>query len=102
MEYLEAVKSVQAHKVKENYLVIALSYSHKIVLPHKEGIAFLTSLSNAEQLKEDYNEPHRITSLDRTALTSTLMSRDEYEQYKIAALLNVSIDEVKAFALQAS
>ena len=102
MEYLEAVKKVQAKKLKENYLVIQLSYNNKIVLPHKEGIMFLTSLGNAEKFKEDYNEPHRITSLDRSDITSTLMSGEEYEQYKIAALLNVSIEDVKAFALQAA
>jgi len=30
------------------------------------------------------------------------MSGEEYEQYKIAALLNISIEEVKEFALKAT
>ena len=101
MEYLEAVKEVRTKKVKENFLVIEFSYN-KIVLPYKEGMAFLSSLSTAEKLNDDYGGMKRIIPFERTLITTTLMSGEEYEQYKIAALLNISIDEVKEFALKAA
>lgn len=100
MDYLQAIKAVQTKKPKENFLVIEFGYDCKIVLPYKDGMAFMTSFTNAEQLSEKYNEPHRIVGFKRDLLTIRIMSGEEYEQYKIAALLNISIDEVKEYALQ--
>lgn len=100
MEYLEAVKKVQAKKPKENYMVIKLDYNTHIVLPHSAGMSFMNALAHAEILKEPYNEPHRIVEFDRSAITTHLMSADEYERFKIAALLNVTPDEVKQYATQ--
>lgn len=102
MEYLEAVKTVRTTKIKENFMVIELSYSNKIILPYKDGITFLSSLNTAETLKEDYAQPHRIIPFARDMVKTSVMSGEEYEQYKIAALLNISIDEVKEYALKAA
>ena len=101
MEYLEAVKEVRTKKVKENFLVIEFSYN-KIVLPFKEGMSFLSSLSNAEKLNDNYGDMKRIIPFERELIKSSVLSGEEYEQYKIAALLNISIDEVKEFALKAA
>lgn len=98
MEYLEAVKKLKTQKVKENYLCIQVGYSTKIVLPYKEGLVFMGALENAEQLNEKYQEPHRIVPFNNGTLSITIMSGEEYEQYKIAALLNVSIEDVRRFA----
>ena len=98
MDYLEAVKKVQAKKPKDNYLVIEISYDSNLILPYKEGIVFLTSLVNAEQLRTPYGEKHRIVPIERTAIKSYIMSAEEYEQYKIAALLDLTMDEVKEIA----
>ena len=100
MEYLEALKKVQAKKPKENYLVVVLGYDNKLVFPYKDGMAFMSSLTNVEKLSESYSDPHRITEFDRGAITTHLMSADEYERFKIAALLNVTPDEVKQYATQ--
>lgn len=100
MEYAEALKKVQAKKPKENFMVITLGYDNKLVLPHKDGLAFMASLASVEKLSEPYNEPHRITEFDRSAITTHLMSAEEYERFKIAALLNVTPDEVKQYATQ--
>jgi hypothetical protein len=95
MDYAQALKKVQTKRVKDNYLVIQFSYDAKLILPHKDGLLMMTALANAEQLNDPYNEPHRIKELDRSRITVTQMSQEEYEQYKIAALLNLSVGEVR-------
>lgn len=102
MDYAEAVKKVQAKKLKENFLLIEMSYDKKLIMPYKEGVAFISSLANAEQLNDPYSKPKTITGLDREAIKSSVLSYEEYERIKIAALLNISLDEVKQFALETS
>lgn len=100
MDYKEALKKVQTKKVKENYMVINRSYNSKIVLPHKDGLLFLSSLNNAEQLNDPYNETHSITALQKDAISIRPMSCEEYEMYKIASLLKLSIAEVQELGLK--
>lgn len=102
MDYQEALKKVQSTKAKENFLIIKLGYDNTVVLPHKDGLVLMSSLSAAEQLNDEYNKKHSIGELDRSKITISQMSREEYERYKIATLLNLTLDEVKEAALQAS
>ena len=96
----EALKKVQA--TKENYMTFELSYDKKIILPYKDGIAFLVALSKAEQLKEPYGgEQHRITEFNRDTISARLLSHDEYIRIKIAALLGVKPEEVNPEVLVA-
>ena len=99
MNYEQAVKKVRAAKTKENYLVIEMGYDNTIVLPHKDGIAFLNALTSAEQLEESYNKPHRINPIERNKIKTQLMAAEEYESFKIAALLNITPAEAKEFAM---
>lgn len=98
MDYAAALKKVQAHKQRENYMMISLSYDKKLILPFKEGLAFMAALNLAEQFDDPYGKAHRIVPLDRSAITTTILSGVEYEQYKIAALMGVSIELVKEAA----
>lgn len=95
MEYAEALKEVQTKKPKENYLGIEISHDVKIVLPFKDGMAFITSLANAEQLKDGWGEKGHILSFDRTVLRTFVLSSEEYTRHKIATLLAIHVDEVK-------
>ena len=96
MEYAEAKKLVQVTKPKENYMLIKLSYDHSLVLPYKDGLAFMASLANAEQLTGDYDKK-RISAIEPENIITSLMSPDEYARYKIAALLNISVAYVKKY-----
>lgn len=97
MDYEQALKKVlSAKKAVENYLVITLNYDHKLILPYKDGLTFLSSLNQAEQLNEPYNKPHRITDLDRSKISVAPMSHEDYQRFKISALLNLTMDEVRA------
>ena len=95
MNYEQALKKVQAKKTKENYFVFTLAYDSKLVLPHKDGIILLTALQNAEFLHDPYNGKQSIAELPRDKIQVNQMSQEEYEQFKIAALLDITVAEVK-------
>lgn len=89
MDYNEALKKVTAIKPKENYLLIEISYDKTMVLPHKEGVLFLTSLANAELLEDSYGKPKRFTEFNKDMLKVSMLSAKEYQRIKIANLLKV-------------
>ena len=94
-------KTTTSQKVRENYLVIKFGYDHKMVLPHAAGLALMQALNQAESLLSGYSAPTRISPMDRDIFSASQMSWEEYEQIKIAALLNCTLDEVKEYALAA-
>ena len=102
MDYKEALKAVTTKKPKDNYMVVELDYSLKLLLPFKDGLTFMTALNNAELLETSYSKPTMITPIERDKIKSTVMSCDEYERIKIAALLQITPDEVKEHALKAA
>lgn len=95
MDLAEAIKKVKAEKPKENFMILEFPYDIKYLVPHKDGIAILAALVNAEKLSEEYNKPKRIEEIGREQVNTRLMSHSEYTRYKIAGLLNISPDEVK-------
>lgn len=95
MKYEEALKQVTTAKPQDNFMVVEFDYSTKYLLPYKDGVTLISCFANAEQLSEDYGKPKRILELERSAVSSRVMSRQEYQRFKIAALLGISPDEVK-------
>jgi hypothetical protein len=101
MEFKEALKKVQSSKVKENMIIVDMSYDKKLVLPYNQGLALLSALEHAEQMTENYSEKKKtITGVSPKEIKFTVMSRNEYEQIKIAMLLNVSLEDVKLYELE--
>ena len=98
-KYEVAVKELKAKKPPENYMVIQLSYSTKLVLTYKAGLAFMAALENAEVFKDSYTDRGHIIPLERDSITGHLMSSTEYTQIKIANILNVSLEDVKNIQL---
>jgi hypothetical protein len=106
-QYKEAKKTVQAQKHKGMYMVIHFDAGGwntdlRLVLPYDQGVAFIAPLQHAEQLQKINGEPVRITHLERDKIKITTLSREDYETYKMAALLGVSIDDLRAFEEQPS
>lgn len=101
-EYQKALKTVQSNKPKDSYMVIEFDYSNKVIVHHKEGIALLTSLNTAEHFEESYSGVSRIEPFDRDKLKASIMSAEEYQQYKIAMLLNVRVQDVRDHEKQAA
>ena len=98
-KYKAAAKKVNAAKPSENFMVVQLSYGTKLVLSHKAGLALITALENAEILKESYSDKCMIIPIERDAISTQFMSLQEYQQIKIANILNVSIEDVKNIQL---
>lgn len=98
-KYKAAAKKVSAAKPPENFMVVQLSYDTRLVLSHKAGLALITALENAELFKESYSEKCKIIPIERDAISTRFMSLQEYQQIKIANILNVSLEDVKNIQL---
>ena len=102
MDYTAALKKVTGpKKTSTNFMVLEFAYNNKIVLPHEDGVTILAALAQAEVLKNGYGEKPQIVGATRDVFTATSMGQDEYRSYKIAMLLNCTLDEVKQYALAA-
>lgn len=81
---------------KENFLAIEFDYSKSIVLPYDEGLRFVACLKNAELLEEQYNKPKAVKAFESAYFKTRILSRKEYEDIKIAAMLGITVDELNA------
>jgi hypothetical protein len=79
---------------KENFLAIDFDYNKSIVLPYDEGLRFVACLKNAELLDEPYSKAKTITGFQSNYFKTRILSRKEYEDIKIAALLGITVDEL--------
>lgn len=94
MNYQKALKQVQNQSVKPPFVLITLDYNTKLVVPHKDALTLLGALANAEQLHDPYGKSPHIMGIAKDKLQFQVMSRDMYEHYKIAALLNIPFDDL--------
>jgi hypothetical protein len=95
-EYEEALKKIYSKTPKENFLLIELDYSKSVCLPYEEGLKFLSCLKTAEMYSNEYNKPKTIQPFDGSHFKTRILSRKEYEDIKVAALLGVTVDELLA------
>ena len=98
-KYKAAAKKVNATKPSENFMVVQFFYNTKLILPHKAGLALLTALENAELFKDSYSNKYRIIPIEHNTVSTQFMSLQEYQQIKIANILNVSLEDVKNIQL---
>lgn len=98
-KYKAAAKKVNATKPSENFMVVQLSYDTKLVLSHKAGLALITALENAELFKESYSDRCKIIPIERDAISTQFMSLQEYQQIKIANILDVSLKDIQNIQL---
>ena len=101
MDYKEALDRAKNNKRAEGFMLVNVSYCKNLVLPHKDGVALLAALANAEQLHEPYDGQHRISGIDRDAVSTQLFSHADYLRVKVAALLGVKPGEVQTHEVAA-
>jgi len=94
MDYAQALKIVDENKPISGYLSINFGYSLSVILPYKEGLALLDTLSNAEKI-DDYGSGSPVRPLTKDDVRVTIISRSDYRKRKMAALLNVTIDALE-------
>jgi hypothetical protein len=94
MDYAEALKTVSSQKVKDSMMLIKLGWDTKLILPFKDGVAFMSCLVNAEVLLDPYDQKHSISEYRKDAIETRVMSHSEYVRIKVAALLGVKPDEL--------
>lgn len=104
MNFQDALLRVREMQNTSHYMVIDLNYDTRIVVSHEQGMTILTALATAEQMVGKTigsTDNPRIEPLQQQKIKITLMSRKDYERYKMAALMGVSYDEVKSAELLA-
>lgn len=94
MNYEAAAKQVRANKKRDTYLVFTFNYGDRYVLPHADGIALMTALQSAEKMPLYFGsgKPPEISQVGTGAVRVEPMSQEEYEDIKIAALLNIPLE----------
>lgn len=92
LTYAEAVKKVKTLKTKETYMVIRVD--ERLVLPHKDGMHLLQALQVAEALHA-WDDDRPIHSVNRESIRMNVLSAEEYERHKLAALLGMTLKELK-------
>lgn len=95
-KFNKALKKLYSKELpKENFLLIRFDYYKQLVLPYEEGIKLMSTLKNAQLMEDNYGKPKKFTSFSTTDFTTSILTREEYEYIKIAAMLNVTVEELK-------
>lgn len=94
MNFAQALKNVHGTAAKSSYYIIHLCYDSTLVLNYKDGTAFISALVNAEKLTDSYQTQQSIGPMTTGEIKITLMSQEEYENYKLAAMLCLNLGEV--------
>lgn len=92
--YDETLKKIYSSKPKENFLLIEFDYTKSLLLPYDEGLKLLSCFKSAELYEERYSQPKRILPFNSETFKTRTLSRQEYEDIKIAALLGVTVEEL--------
>jgi hypothetical protein len=92
-DFLKAKKEIKSNRKDQNYMTISWRYGTELVLRYDDGLKLLNCLEHAEEFTGAY-EDRRITALGSDSVKTTLLPRIEYENHKIAALLNVKYSEI--------
>ena len=75
-----------------NYMLIQLGWNETLVLPFDDGIVFLKSLERAETFSDRTGE--RGITPYKSNIKNEILSRANYERYKMAQLLGVDPDDL--------
>lgn len=75
-------------------MLIEVSYNTKLVLPYEDGLQVVAALKNAEILEESYGTRPQILPVGKDAFRTTTLGYEHYEDIKVAALLNVTLEEL--------
>lgn len=81
---------------KDNFMLIEFDYSKCLLLPYDEALKFLACLKQAELFTDRYNEPKKILPFPSDIFKTRTLSRKEFEDIKVAAILGVTVDELNA------
>ena len=92
MTFDEALKAAQKKVSDEPHFLLQLSYSVKLVLPYKEGLAILDNMRKAEAMTDSYSNP-QILPLPKDQISITILPHEDYCRYKVAQLLGITYDD---------
>lgn len=80
---------------KEGKLLLQINYDKFLCVPQSDGIQILKLLAKGEVLTFAYSKPPSREEISKENLPFSLMSDEEYRTTRMAAILQVSVDEMK-------
>ena len=95
MDYEEALAQVQANKQDEGFMMLSFGYNHFLV-PYKDGVNLMSCMAHAEEYEGNYGASPKIHPLSKVGMSATRFSRKDYQEIKIAQLMGVSLDDLRA------
>ena len=93
MNIEEARKQVRTNKPRGNFIMVQIGYGNNIVLPFDQGIKLVEAMQYAEVYDTPYKGIHRIKPIPQDTVHWKCLSAQEYEDIKVAALLEIPWDE---------
>lgn len=100
MDYKQALSKdrEQPPQVIEPRMVLSFSYGKRVVMPYKTALKVLACLEEAETINE-WGKPE-LRSISNSDLTFRMLSAEDYQDYRIAALLDTSMEEIISMKAQ--
>jgi hypothetical protein len=95
-EIEEATKAVRNQKPKPNMMLVSLSWSIQMLLPYDDGLTLMGALKNAELLEDSHGTNPKIKPFDKESVRGNLFSSQKYEDIKVAAMLDISLEELES------
>jgi hypothetical protein len=93
------ISNTELDNVK-NYLSIEVAYNFSIILPYKEGIAFLAALENVERVSMPHYGQSRIKfNIERFEIKTEIVSQAFYREQKMNHLLGVTDEQYNSHTM---
>lgn len=91
---INGARHIVNSKPKDNWILIEVSWDKKLVLPYDQGMVLLAALKNAELMTDEYGKDPKIVPIAKESFRTVTLAHQHYEDIKVAALLNVSLQEL--------
>ena len=79
---VKEAKALLSQPIESNYVVINISYSAELILPHKEGLEVINALAKAEKIT-GYGENEIVKPLGKDDFTIKIISAEYYREAKM-------------------
>lgn len=78
-----------------SYMTISAGYYFNVILPYKDGVAFMAALEKAESINQYHGKDLKFAD-DRQDVTTNIVFQKDYREAKMLKLLGVQDEEVSS------
>lgn len=89
------------HSPSENLMMIKFSYyGPNLILSYSDALQFIKALNKAELIELPYSSPPKLKGFDSESVTFVPVSRQEYQKYRMAELMQLSVKDLETILVQ--